>query len=482
MTRSPKLIIILLSLATLLSCFESDDNVYNQLAQESLIIGEIAEDFSLIQLLEMIAGENSNVWKIVSLKLSNENVSDLDITSLPNVQDDSFVFTTNGVDELYLRWNKRLLFNENATDQSSVISDVRGLFDEYILSADSLLNFRDQEDSIFITLNQNKINGEILLSENSKIDFELVQKNQSNSATPPIQMENLTNLFSFQTENPEVGFKYTFQDNGLYLSNKLNNSTQAQVAFFYSLNNNQLESTFFDQPDYADKEIEFIDDKVYSISGQTIQVFNPQLIGDFTTLDIPEENWSVDFGTTAIGEDLYFLTGDYEDTAKDTSVNKYVPSNSSFETLAQTGHRRRDADGEILDDNIYIFGGVRDSAFEPLYGHGSIFRYSFVTGSAETLPASPNLTFTHTGIYNDFIYITGKRPISETPPIELINFLGAYDAVDDTYYPINLNLGVYENHDIIHVQINENRIFLVVSAPITNSTNFEINVIAADLY
>ena len=110
------------------------------------------------------------------------------------------------------------------------------------------------------------------LSQKAVISFELVRKEESALATPSIEFENLTSLFSFQTENSEVGFKYSFEEDGLYLVNKLNNSTEEQIAFFYDLDTNQSVEQRFNISDFPDKEIEFIDGRVEIYKGDVTAI------------------------------------------------------------------------------------------------------------------------------------------------------------------------------------------------------------------
>ena len=135
---------IILSLC-IQGCSSDDDNSSNNPPDDNT--NQLIE-----ALITEITGGTETLWKIESATLTNNNVTDLDVSDAFNITDDEFLFKTdNNSQTITLEYRQGNSFNENASDASDF------LLDYYRSTENSTLNITDVENKVFEDTNKTNI-------------------------------------------------------------------------------------------------------------------------------------------------------------------------------------------------------------------------------------------------------------------------------------------------------------------------------------
>lgn len=132
--RKASFLIATVLLAFMISCEDETNDIIDPGEGDGVNQELIAE-------LGQFAGTSETVYKLSSALLSNTQVRDLDITSLFNVKDDEFIFSSEGNGDLSLAWHEGFGFNASGADDATVMSDTRASskFESLSFNDESLL-------------------------------------------------------------------------------------------------------------------------------------------------------------------------------------------------------------------------------------------------------------------------------------------------------------------------------------------------------
>lgn len=415
--------------------------------------------------------ENGNkTYRISQAILSNSEVSDLEITSLFNIRDDEFVFSTEGNGDLAVAWHEGFGFNATAINEAAVMSDARAsskitplIFNNDTVSYDaSGFSFSEQNGVVSGILN---------LNGGATLTIELQEKLASDYLQPPTSLDTAEELFSFTGGSVWSGFTGTISQNSLFLINPVWNPSNGQTrAFKFDLNTNSLSSFTYSQEFAFWNNLDIIEDKIYNTAGSSYQIFDLDFEAVLDNVEIT--NSQALFGAAGLDEDIY-LFGGWLDTHDSSQIGIYRTGSNQVQIIGNLSDFRSDfTDGEIVNNKLYIFGG-NTGEFLPSYDN---YIFDITTESIEVFSSPTRRVFTSTVTVENLIYVGGMTEEdfnNDGVPDSFNPFLEVYNIQNNISSPITINFELLEGERLYRLWASEDFIYLVLSQ---NQTDGSANV------
>ena len=435
----------------LIGC-SSDDNNNSQDPPDNT--NELIES-----LIANVTGGSETIWKIESASLTNNTVTDLDVSNTFNITDDEYVFKTVANSQtIALEHRQGNAFNESATD----INDF--LLDFYKSAENTSLTIVDVTSKVFGDSNKSftynsetNMTAELSLS-NATLSIELSPKTALDFASPPNGGLNFTEIMTIQKSFGLgiVGFTGANQNNSLFIANR---DGSIPTVYKYDLNTNTLtENTL-------DPNSDFVTKKALIVNNQ-LKVFGANYVTTYD-LDIESTPTSINhglnlsrFGFTTLNEDIYFIGGDI-DTPAD-KIRLYNESTNNPQVVATIPTPKSWAGSEIVNSKLYIFGG--QTGFNPGAEDPESISYIYnLDDNSFTNFNLPQALFASYPVrYQNLIYVAGNIGIDADDDgvfEDFDNFFGAYNTLDDTFTEIMTDLDNSGTNTIKGITVFNNKIY-----------------------
>ncbi|WP_299684191.1 hypothetical protein [uncultured Dokdonia sp.] len=343
---------LLLIISSFYSC-QSDDDTTPPPTPET---EGIEENSNLETIIQEIVTTNTDGWKIVTARLSNTTVSDLDIANLYNVQDDRFELSQASASSITIKWLEAYQINTNAIDISTVKSDTYRKSSQFMMTSSSTENpyvFTNSAGDITITYNSDTstLSGEIQYqsgSETMAITLTSVTASDFQDIETP---SNFDLIFSANTSQPVIGLNYSYATNSLFA---MAHNSQELSIYKYEESSQATSSISTTDNAIGSDQFEFINGSLKWVSNFS----SAEIDYNLTQITLGD---GIDFTpdsqhSTTAENNTMIAVGGYGGYLSD-QITTLSPSGTSFLELGNMSSERALADVTIVDSDVYIFGG-----------------------------------------------------------------------------------------------------------------------------
>ncbi|MEP0266536.1 hypothetical protein [Dokdonia sp.] len=481
MKKSILSILTLLAILTSIYSCQSDDDTTPTPTPET---EEVDESSNLETIIEEILNTNPDGWKIASASLSNNTVSNLDITNLYNVQDDRFEFSAASTFGMNLKWLEAYQINTNAIDQETVKTD------NYIRSSDIILTsisigspylFTNAQGNIIITYDSDTstLTGEIQSQNESEtliITFTAVTASDFQDIETP---QNFNLVFSADTSQPVIGLNYSYATNSLFAM-----AHNFDVLSVYKYDENNLVTSSISTTDstIGSDQFEFINGKLTWVSNFSSAEIDYNLTQVITGngIDFTPDN---QHRITAENDTIYAVGG-YGGYLSD-QITVLSPSDASFLELGNMPSERALADVTVVDSDLYIFGGFYIDPTGNFSYYDSILKHDLATGDLlETIPLGVTLIDSYVSRKGELIYVAGRILLTNSSNGgigETRRYFGVYNTATETLQEIDIDNLLPTDRRIRGFAISENAMYFAFDEVNTSTGFWTIDVYQASI-
>jgi hypothetical protein len=333
-----------------------------------------------------------------------------------------------------------------------------------------------------------KINGTIFLSDDAKIDLVLSEKRPQDYLQAPQDLNAVSLLFTLPQTSLWAGMKYSRANNTLFVNTPtlpwVTNNFEIRTAAYNTSTDVLSTNQFLEINDHPWTNLEVINDVVYNVGGEKIQTFD-------TSFGVPTSEFEIDvpgagplmleYGSSSVDGDIYIFGG----TLGNFNVSEiavFTPgSQNTVEILETLPVKMPFADGEIVGDILYIFGGRLGVE---MGANPNNYRYNLITGELSSFEMPVSISFTSTAVVQNLIYVAGRRQIDTTGngnSDTLKSYLGVYDTTTGTFTEIPLDFITDDDEHIYKVDATENFIYMGFWQNNSGTENDSFRVYAADI-
>lgn len=406
------------------------------------------ENFTVAQAVTEITTHSTTGWKFGSVTLNNDSVSDLDIATLFNVQDDRFSIEPAAGNGLQLTWSKGYEINTNAVDRASVMTDENRSLEEITISsttADNAPSYEFNAANGQFKLNYSPTNqsltGTIRLARGSgTLNVSLVPVTQQDSdrvLTPG----TFTKIFSMPAAQPLITLKFSRAQNSLYaMASDFGTTSNFNTQLVRFQEDTEAITTLDQGLSYnAENEFEFIDNKIKMVSnfGGTLIDYDLSNSTSTASTDFSSDSW---YRYTSVNNEIISIGGYGGYTSN--SITRLALNGNSFLELGQMPSERTRADGEIIGNKLFVFAGFYIDPMGNFTYQNDILEFDYTTGlvtNSYNLPLP--LVNTFTARQGNIIYVAGRALLSTgsngnigaTRP-----FLGAFNVFTKEFNEIDI--------------------------------------------
>lgn len=274
----------------------------------------------------------------------------------------------------------------------------------------------------------------------------------SNSANINRVPLDFTEVMSFQVDTLELDMISSSVENSFFITYSSDNGFNENVLKYNVSSNSQTDLV---HPDISEsRQIEIINDNIYSISSNDIYKFDLNL-SNLSNINSTYNN-AVFLRATNYQNDLLFLF-DYNLN----NIGRFDINSESYDNHLSTFPytSRFQSDAEIINDVIYIFGGKSCDSNEDFvnntcdsFNEVNIYNIIDDTWNQEFLPYQINESFT--AIYGNTILVSGNKNPDQTN-----SFLGEYDVTTNTYNDLLTSLDL-ENITIRGITVFNDEVYI----------------------
>jgi len=278
---------------------------------------------------------------------------------------------------------------------------------------------------------------------------------------------NFTEVMTFEVDTLELDMISSISENSFYITYSGDSGLNENVLKY---NLSTLSQSNLTHPDVSEsRQIEIINSNVYSISSNDIYIYDLDLNN---LININNEYNAMRYLRAASFNNELLIVGGSDEIAKfDTITQTYNFS------LSDSPYGFRDQnDGEVYNNNIYIFGGRVCESYEDFinqqcnsYNEINIYNIQNDTWTQETIPYLVHESFTD--LYNDKIIVVGNKNSNQTN-----SFIAEYEPLTNSYSEILSNLDI-ANITIRGITVLNNEVFLAyadLASPMPNIITIKI--------
>lgn len=405
-----------------------------------------------------ISNGATRTWRVSNAILNNENGT-FDISSLFNIRDDEFLFSS----DQRLEWRRGYGVNAvaNSVDDAKTDYYRSVLKSEFsYIQGSSTVGVGINGSFNFEVINQNSISGTIDLGDNGQsgtLEVMLVEKLASDNVSLPTgNFLNFSEVNSFLSEmvpSGSIGFQGSHSDNSLYIATRetgdINSEgIEPEKIFKLSLETNTFTTNNFFQHDFVTKSIHFIEDNLVIAGGSYINYYNPENIGiPISVAHNANQGYGLTrFGASAVDNLIYISGGDInplEDVDNTgNTVRKFNTLTAQIEDVVPLPQTRYKAGTAIVNDRLFIFGGQLVFNTSDT-GESESYILDLDNGSLSSFDLPVPLAFSYTAVYENLIYVGGTKWFDDDGDGNNDNwdiFFGVYNTIDDTFTELDHNL------------------------------------------
>jgi len=283
-------------------------------------------------------------------------------------------------------------------------------------------------------------------------------------------------LFAFTSDGDHflgMGMSISEGENAIYIAHrKLVTSNTDERMLKYQIDTDNLTGYGFDHSDLVTKEIEIIGNDVFLVGGSVINRYRTEV--DLDPKSVPHERELYRYGATSNNDNLYVIGGGNTIVENDNGgdsvdanlILKYNTTVEKFETEAVMPNRKFYADGSILNDKMYVFGGAEDLN---ALGTNDIYIYDMVSGSFDTSYQLPkNVMHTFTSTVDGLIFVGGSRWLDTSDNDASFDdidhfesFLGYFDTATNQFTEIDLPFTDVNRNTLQQIAVNGDNLYVI---------------------
>lgn len=471
---------LLLIIFTFNSCQSDDDTT----PPESEEMEEMEESSNLEAIIEEILNSNADGWKVATASLSNNTVSDLDITNLYNVQDDRFEFSPASTFGMSIKWLEAYQINTNAIDLETVKTDNYIRSSQITLTSTSTANpylFTNtlgdirviyDADTLSLTVEIQPQNG----SETLIITLIAVTASDFQSVETP---QNFDLVYSTDTSQPVIGLNYSYATSSLF---SISHNSNVLSVHKYEENSQVTSSINTTDNAIGSDEFEFIDGKlkwVSNFSSADIEYDLSQIITS-NGVDFTPDN---QHRTTAENDTIYAVGG-YGGYLSD-QITALSPSGTSFLEVGNMPSERALADATVVDSDLYIFGGFYIDPTGNFSFYDSILKHDLATGNLlETIPLGVDLIDSYVSRKGELIYIAGRVLLTNSSNGgigQTRRYFGVYNTITETLQEIDIDSQLPTDRRIRGFAVSEDAMYFAFDEVNTTTGFWRMDIYRASL-
>ncbi len=471
---------LLLIISSFYSCQSDDDTTPTPTPETE----EVEESSNLETIIEEIINTNTDGWKITSAHLSNNNVSNLDITNLYNVQDDRIGFSEASTFGMSIKWLEAYQINTNAIDLETVKTDNYIRSSLVTVTSSSTENpyvFTNTTGEISITYNSDTstLTGEIQ-SQNGSETLALTLVPVTSSDFLDIETpQNFDLIFSANTSQPVIGVNYSYATNSLYA---ITHDLQDLSVYKYEESTQSTSSITTTDTTIGSDEFEFINGKLKWVSNfSSVEVdYDLTQINTSNGIDFTPDN---QHRITAENDTIYAVGG-YGGYLSD-QITTLSPSGTSFLELGNMPSERALADVTVVDSDLYIFGGYYLDPTGNFSFYDSILKHDLATGNLlETIPLGVDLIDSYVSRKGELIYIAGRVLVTNSNNGgigQTRRYFGVYNTITETLQELDIDNLLPTDRRIRGFAVAENAMYFAFDEVNTNTGFWRMDVYRASL-
>ncbi len=224
-----------------------------------------------------------------------------------------------------------------------------------------------------------------------------------------------------------TGLAYASNSQALYLASRETNPENGETTERIRIINPSDGSGndfYFDQQDYISKNGHVLNNSLYVVGGTRLSHYPLDLSQQ---LSVVEHGLALSrFGSADDGQDLYIWGGDINEVDSDL-IRKWNVELGAFETVGVLSEPRTWSQGEIVDGQLYIFGGQEQFSDTPV--KDVVLVYDLLTGAERSIELPYGLWRSFTAVDGQYIYVAGHLVNGE----ETESVLGRLDTSTEIY-------------------------------------------------
>ena len=269
-------------------------------------------------------------------------------------------------------------------------------------------------------------------------------------------------------------------DNSLFIAMReavLPQNSTVERILKIDLATNNITEKIFDQSGYVTKRLHIRGNQLIVIGGSLVNTYNLDLSGGDPTSVSHGKNISR-FGMTVLDDNAYIIGGDIGVVDEESDkIFRWNIETETFSEFSSMPEARFYADGTIVNDNLYVFGGCPQ--FTTCNASTTAYKINISNPSnVETFEISQTINIAFVRRFQDLIYVAGQIFTSDAnDQTTAVNpTVGVYNTSDNTYQELSTNLTNTSGFDTIHQMcIVNGKIYIIYGGP-DNGEQWEVLV------
>lgn len=415
--------------------------------------------------LNQLTTGSSKSWKIESAMLKSATTGELSVTSLANVNDDEFVFTTDpsATNVAQLSWHIRNQIRASATTAQEV------LLDYYLSPLNRTLTIQANGS---ITSNDPNLRIEMVPNGRIAVRYQLGASEFSVNLVPSGETTYFPATFEFEYLSEIVGtaigldqaagFTGSMASNSLYFAYKAwdgaTPATHPERVVRYDINEGTFTTRNFINQDFVTKELHIINDKLKVVGARFVNTYALDLAS--APVSVPHNLTLTRYGSTVVDNNVFLFGGDLVGT-NGNKIYKHDQVTGQLNEVGEMPEQRYWSHGEIVDGKLYVFGGRQ--AFITDVAEDDIFIHDMKTGENQTLKLPTPMHRTYAARYGHQIYVAGYRDIPNPDPAlsQIETTFGVFDTHRGTFTVIPSTFEFTGRNTVFGITIVGSRLYML---------------------
>ncbi|MBL7850116.1 MAG: hypothetical protein JNN04_04385 [Cyclobacteriaceae bacterium] len=440
----------------------------------SALLGCQSQDpLTRVNVLNELTSGSSRSWKIESATLTNSAATgELSVTSLANVSDDEFVFSIcPDVNVVLLDWKIRNQVRASATTANDVLLDyyVSSLCSSLTIQNDGSITSDDPNLSV-----TRKPNGRLsvqYLMNGAQFNMDLGPAGETTFVPATLDFEFLTDIVSTDIGLEQAaGFTGSMASNSLYLAYRASaiSGIQPERVVRYDMDDGTFTTRDFFNSDFVTKELHIINDELKVVGAKFVNTYPLDLASD--PVSVPHNLTITRYGSTVVDDNVFLFGGDllYPAGSPGTpgpdadKIFRHDQASGQLHEVGALPEPRYWAHGEIVDGNLYVFGGRK--AFITETAEEDIFVHDMSSGKNRILKLPTPMHRTFAARYGHLIYVAGYRenPNADPALTTIDTTFGVFDTHTGTFTVIPNTLALSGKKTVFGLTIVGNSLYALI--------------------
>ena len=369
----------------------------------------------------LVGDDASKTWKIKSATIEG-SIGSSDITFRANVQDDEFIFKAeedlnSGEFRGQLIWKERKVYDWANNAASDTYHRPRTL--DFDINEEGIL----MTSEIQLELDENmEVQGSILLQNSESISISLKEKRIEDYKSIPtaLDFEFVEDFNNIRSYTKSTGFRASYQNNNLYLSYRDNANRRVRKIFKYDPEGKTLDSTqiSFQGSEFVSSRLHFFENKLVVMGSAFISELDLSVNQELNTISTGLAQNLSRAGTAVADNTIYVLGGDtgiLNDPYPNHVIRIYENDLLGLKEEFTLNAPRKSAEGEIVDDTIYIFGGENVETVgstDGIFIYDNLVTYNLVDKKVDVIQLPVEMNYTSAVRYENLIFVAGRSAVT----------------------------------------------------------------------